>query len=547
MVIFLATAWVGYWAAYDKASAWIKVWLIVTAILFYYVLSGQSKRNLEALSLFSFFIGLAISAYFFLTHEFTGGPGNISSWWMSRRPLAGLPAVHHGYISGLLVITTLFSIYWLWSVRQKSPRRYEVIFQIFFIAGLGIELLAFFLTMSRGVWLAAACGLGAWIIWVITGSNLFVSQPRMRTLFPLFILVYLSLVLALAYIGPAQAGGGLDTSPYGSNSRAELFERGVYFLLDFPITGGGLTSFPGLYSQYIIVIPFFYFINSYNMFLDVAIEQGVIGSVTLLLIYGSAIWLVCRTLVSVKSRPIQIFSWLCLFVMIFTVVHGVFYDYLYLGLGVLLLFFPVGISMAGVMESGISRKESIIPPAVSSGLSRSYISVVMLIPVLGLIVVLALNMNKIISIWYSNLGAVQMSQAELKHFPTNHWTEAEMIPQLEKAEVSFQSAIQYNPDNRTANYRLGMISMARQDFESASMYLEMAYQESPSHRGIIKNLGYCYVWLGKMDKAKALFEKIPEAQEELHVYVWWWGTQGRSDLSEKASMMVFRLESSSSQ
>jgi len=73
--------------------------------------------------------------------------------------------------------------------------------------------------------------------------------------------------------------------------------------------------------------------------------------------------------------------------------------------------------------------------------------------------------------------------------------------------------------------------MLRQDFTSAAVYLEKAHESSPSHRGIIKNLGYCYVWLGEMDKAKALLEQIPESQQELGVYSWWWGVHGRQDLA----------------
>ena len=87
--------------------------------------------------------------------------------------------------------------------------------------------------------------------------------------------------------------------------------------------------------------------------------------------------------------------------------------------------------------------------------------------------------------------------------------------------------------------------MLRQDFKTAAANLETAYQEAPNHRGIIKSLGYCYVWLGDMDKAQKLLDQIPEAQDEMKVYIWWWETQGRPDLSEKASIVVSQLDPSS--
>jgi len=45
----------------------------------------------------------------------------------------------------------------------------------------------------------------------------------------------------------------------------------------------------------------------------------------------------------------------------------------------------------------------------------------------------------------------------------------------ELAETSFQSALQFEPHNQTANYRLGLISMLRQDFKTAAANLETAY------------------------------------------------------------------------
>jgi hypothetical protein len=55
---------------------------------------------------------------------------------------------------------------------------------------------------------------------------------------------------------------------------------------------------------------------------------------------------------------------------------------------------------------------------------------------------------------------------------------------------------------------------------------------------VIKNLGYSYAWLGEMDKARFYLQSIPEAKSELDVYVWWWDTLGRQDLSANASRLA---------
>jgi thioredoxin-like negative regulator of GroEL len=84
--------------------------------------------------------------------------------------------------------------------------------------------------------------------------------------------------------------------------------------------------------------------------------------------------------------------------------------------------------------------------------------------------------------------------------------------------------------------------MYRREFDSAAHFLETALSQAPAHRGIIKALAYCYVWLGDMEKAQVLLRQIPEAAEELDVYIWWWTTQQRSDLSAKARLALETLQ-----
>ena len=140
-----------------------------------------------------------------------------------------------------------------------------------------------------------------------------------------------------------------------------------------------------------------------------------------------------------------------------------------------------------------------------------------------------------------------MERVQLAGFPLNKWPELDIVPKLETARETLQSSLQLNPANLTANYRLGLIYMLRRDFPSAVVYLERAYQETPDQRGIIKSLGYCYVWLGDTEHARALLESIPEARDELDVYIWWWDTQGRKDLAQKATVMLTTFDTISMQ
>src|SRR5687768_4249325 len=120
IAIFLVTAWVGYWAAYDISAAWIKIWLIVSAVLLYYALSAQPKQNLAFLSFLSFCFALVLSLYFCLTYDFAGSGGRLGIWWMNHRPHVGWPAIHHDDILGPVLINAILAFYWLWNTSKRS-------------------------------------------------------------------------------------------------------------------------------------------------------------------------------------------------------------------------------------------------------------------------------------------------------------------------------------------------------------------------------------------------------------------------------------------
>ena len=535
IAMFLFTAWIGYWAAYDKSSAWIKVWLIVNAVLLYYALSAQPKQNFVFLSFLCFCFALALFLYFCLTYDFAGHGGRFGSLWMDHRPHVKWPAIHPAYLSGLALINTIMAFYWLWNTIKKAFGSAAVMMRLFLLLGIGMVALMFVLTISEEIAVLVIGAIGLVLLWRV--SILAGSAARVRSIFPMLALGYLIILITVAYLGQAHAVLGSIQSAYGMNSRAELFQRGAYFLTDYPITGAGLASFPGLYSRYMLVIPYFYFINSYNLFLDVAFEQGVVaGSIFMILYFGSVL-LVSHSIVKDPRNDLLFIRWLGLLALMVTIVHGFFYDYLYNGNGAALLFYPLGMAMIGVVDRTSSTERVLRQPTIVSSRRRVAIG-----SLLAVIAVLALNLNKLRPLWYANLGAVQMSQVELKDFPSSEWETSEMTPRLELAESTLQTALRYEPNIQTANYRLGLISMLRQDFITAAAYLETAYQKAPNHRGIIKSLGYCYVWLGEMNKAQRLLDQIPEAKHEMEVYVWWWGTQARPDLSARASRMVSRLE-----
>jgi hypothetical protein len=531
IAVFLVTAWVGYWASYDRTEAWSKIWFIVLGILLFYALSGQPWQNLARISYILFSIGVGVSIYYLLTHDFAAVPRKlefvnaIGMGIMNIRPLTGWTSIHPNYVAGTIALTVPFVLHPIWQ-RLQSGDRFPASYILLVSAGLAIAGFALMMSTSRGVLLAMASGIGAVLLVKLIKSKNGWRENRAMLFVTLFI--YLCAVVAFLYAGPAHsAGEGTGASYYADGSRGELFSMSLYLLADYPFTGGGVGSFPGLFSHYLLNLPFFYLPNSHNLFLDVAIEQGVFGGLAFLLLYLAGLSNVSGRIARERVRPV--FSAIMVFTLVAAMVHGMVDNYLYNGPGAVLSLFLVGLSTNRWKDEAALPRPRTNPAAI--------------VLVVGLLLVGVLAfLPSIRSIWLADLGAVQMSKVDLDGFPSASWEGVDNLARLDAAEASLRSALDLNPANRTANHRLGLIAMQRGDFDAAAGYLRHAWEQAPNHRGIIKSLGYCYTWLGDLEHAEQLLRQIPEAKSELVVYVWWWDTQGRPDLSVHASGMVSRLK-----
>jgi len=538
VIVFVVTACVGYWAAYDQSIAWKKLWFVLAGALLYFSLKAQPKKNLYWVSIFLFCIGVGVSLYYFLTYDFVSAPrklefaNSFGRWVMSIRPEVEWTPIHPNYGAGMVAITTPFIFYPIFELRKRNTKL-PILSSLAVIVGLAIACLGLVMATSRGVVLAIVSGAGGWLLWRITQWIKIRRQIKSEAVFPILVIIYLCMVAIFLYTGPAQSGSLFSRNYYfGMGSRAELLSRSLYILFAYPITGGGLGSFPGLYSQYLLDIPFFNVPNSHNLFIDVGIEQGLLGGLSFLLLYLSGLWVV--TIAIIRKQEDQTFKWIVLFSLIIAIVHGMVDDYLYNGVGAVLSLFLIGLSMNGNEPHDEFHE------------NRIDLRTLGIIAVIWLLITVV-NLNQIRATWYADLGAVQLAKVELAGFPDAGWAGESVTPQLDDADVSLHSALQFDPTNRTANQRLGLISMYHRDFISAVSFLEKAHAQAPNHRGIIKSLAYCYVWLGDMGHAQGLLAQIPEAAEELDVYVWWWDAQGRNDLSENATLALDVLKTVSSQ
>jgi O-antigen ligase len=565
------------WGAPNRLAGLVRLYLILAAVTLFYTLVSIDLKSLKSFS--SIFIASAGFVGIFLASQYDWAGSSarfqltkeIGIWLNHVIPNLGLNLPHWNVFrnisASLLGLSLPLALLGLFTgtgrnrpsenVTGLSWRNSPSISH--WTAGLSLALiiLGLILTESRTPWMVFGLIFVLWIWWWLSGS-IKLKYPFSR-IFIFFIgLGAASAIAGLLVVRHPRILSSIAQVPGPKDylNRAEIYPQSWLLAQDTPYTGGGLAAFPALYSAYIRVIPFNAFLNEdtgNNAYLNLLVEQGWLGALSCIALLLVALGAALRRYSRVKSeyKGLIIAGVLGLG---FLLLQGFVHATLVATRAIPALLIPAGLALSGIENNHIA------PNMLRSGDHRTVISRVhslshplKLASALSLAVIFAVSLfairnsqfairDSLLSAWYADLGAVQMSQVELAAFPSGKWDDGSQVAALSPAEDLFEQALQLDPNNRTAHHRLGLIATLRRDFPTALAHLEKAHQLDPSHRGIRKSLGYTYVWLGKFDLARQVLAQIPEAQQELDVYIWWWGTQSRPDLSAQAKEATLILK-----
>jgi O-antigen ligase len=544
-IIFLATAWMSTDSAYDPQNSFSKLFFLVGGVLLYFSFLHQSNKNLWLMAFLISVAGAVMSCFFLLANDWQVYPAKIGwinqigLWWMKVRPEFLINRIYHNSAAGVIALTLPFTIIIGMSAWQKK----SLLAGIWTLIIAAISLIGLMMTTSRGAVLALFFGFLIWMIWLLMRNHfLQIHIAWMKKMGPAIILgvFLLAGILLLFLAGPVSLVPNISALS-DSGSRLGLYTDSIRLIQDFPIIGAGLNSFSGLYSNYILNIPFLFYENSHNLYVNVAIEQGIIGSLLLICIYFICI----RDLAKNEGKENYLLIGATLASLAIIVLHNLVDNVIDEGFLTPIIFVIPGFARSLVApKTGKTLKlipsRKLLLKFREFKITRKMFFIAM--SVLTVIVAIFLLRFNLLSTLYSNLGAVRMAKVELAGFPMNGWDSGQNLPGLAFAEADFLQSLQYNSNNRTANHRLGLIAMLRRDYPTAIYFLEKAYQADPGHRGVWKSLGYSYVWNGQYALALPLLQKIPESQQEMETYTWWWTTQNRADLSDNAALMASRLK-----
>lgn len=542
LFLFLVMALVGAWAGYSGPIAHAKFWLLAGALVLFYAMAAQPTSNIWTVATLFGYGGAAVSVYFLLTNDWNALPAKfagietLGAHWMTIRPglLARTHSLHPNVAGG--IVAFLFPLLLAAILRSFRKGNWPVA-----MLGAGaalVSLAGLALSASRGAWIALGSALVAWALWVAAGylrRRLFLSR---RVTLAVMLLVVAGLGLSAALLLSDGLAGALDRlpGPPSAGSRLVISRQSVDLIGDFPLTGGGLGSFDGLYSAYIRVIPNHALIHGHNVFLNLGLEQGLAGLAALLGLLATAFWILADPVHS-HPRPgfrgLHLLSGALFAMLVVFCVHGLVDDPLYGSRGALLLFAPFGLTAAVFPHRG--------PGLATVGARDRRIRTAIGLAAGALLLSMLLFRRDILSVWESDLGSLEMARVELAGYPSSEWSDGSELALLAATEARFERAVTANGANRAALYRLGRIAMAQRDFPAAVEYLNRAYQTDPGHDGIRKLLGYNLVWSGQIEDGVELLQSVPDATAELDAYRWWWAQQGRPDIGEHAAQARQRL------
>jgi O-antigen ligase len=230
------------------------------------------------------------------------------------------------------------------SLKRQSQSFAGVIYFILVV----LLLLGLVLTSSRAAWisllLAPLVGMGAYII-----LRTWRHSPRSRRLLVSGVIGLTLLLLVVGSSAVTFIARNLRLLPGEPTlgERGRLFKDSLDLISDFAFTGGVLSSFSGLYSRYIRVIPFHYFRHSHNLYLDLALEQGIFGLIAALGFFLYALKVCIQSFADRRAQlgAIDYLAWGSFIGFVAVLLHGFGDDPLYGISGTPLLLLPPALAL----------------------------------------------------------------------------------------------------------------------------------------------------------------------------------------------------------
>ena len=495
-------------------------------------------------------LAATIGAYYLFGHDWAQDDRVKLAWlhqaglWVQAHrpsilPLWDFNSNEGGSVLALLLPLGLGGCAWAWVRRRWAWMALAALAVIPTLAALA-------LSQNRGAWLAlGVAGLsGGYLTWQVhqrrSRSVSPVSSRRLNDLLIVCVALLVAGTFWAAVTLPAfgQLVGTSTTGGESAMGRAAIWQSMLPLVSDYFFTGSGLGSTMMVYSSYVMMLHVGYLPHAHNLYLQIAIEQGVLGLVAFIWLASSAI----RTLLNpdvdrVSGLSLRVAALASMTVL---VVHGMVDALPYSSVFVPLMFLPVGEAFAfhvspnrapAITEGGLEQVQA---PVRRSKYALLWVGAAALL-VLG-----TLFLPSTQAMFRTNLGAVAQTRAELSRYRWPDWPIQDALRRspdvdLAPAIAQYEAALHLDLYSPSANRRLGQIELSRGDYDAAQRHLAAAFVVAPGQQASRQLLGESYAISGDMAKAATLWRTVDRSKEQLVLRQWWYEHIGESLFAERIS------------
>lgn len=529
LALFLLTAGLAVWSAYDRQAAWAKLWLIAGGVLLYYALAnatalGRARAWLPAA------LGVAVAVYFVLTNDWVLQPGESATLARLGAALQGLvpaipgPRLNPNEAGGMLAMLLPFAAWVTWDAGRppRTPSKTAFLRLLSLVVGglfLAIVLFGLLASGSRGAFLALIAGLYSAGSWLIAEK---LAGPRTARRLGVWMgMLALGGILATLAVVVLASLGLLSRGLLNIDSliaRIGFYHYELLRVKDYAFVGAGLDGFEMLYASYALLTHVGFILDSHNLYLAVAIDQGLPGLMALAWAWAGFGYL---TLKQASGRPGLPLCGIAATSMFVVLAHGCFETALY-STGVFLLFLP----LAFALPDGRPWEEPVGLPW-----RRAMLPAAGVLVALALVVILV-GPGALLAHLHANLGAVYQSQAELGQYSWPEWPVQDAVRgavDLGRPVAEFERALALAPGNGTANRRLGTIELSLGEYQDALRHLRAAYAVESWSVTTRQLLGEALVVNGHLEEGRALWADVNDDQQQLELRAFWYGYIGDAE------------------
>lgn len=548
ILLFLLGAVVGWLCAYNRELGLLKLHFLLGAVAVFYLLADAGPAAAKRFALGFIFVAAGLATL--LTAQRASAAGSLYLDGIGPlpelfAPLYELELPNSNTIAGILELALLFNLWWFYTslraaTRQaggalptsdesdlddgRSARLARVLPLAASLIALSCIISGLLLTGSRGAWvaLAGAAGLG-----LVRSGSWRLGRRLLHNARVAWMMGVAAVVLA-ALTGLGLYGAGLtrptwlNSVPGGSSASqyADVFQNAFYQAQDYFFTGVGPRAFQMVYSTYSLLIHVGFIPDAHHLYLQVWLEQGLLGVGALLWMAGVALWLMAS---GGRARPwhARAAGW----GIVVMLLHGLTDAplYAYESWSVLFLFVPFGLFAPDQTASALECSSTLSRPPEAG---KHKILRIMRWSFVGMILGAAVLWHReVVSLVLSNLGAVEQTQIVLGQYSWPEWPvqdEVRRQADLSRPVRTFQQALAWNPHNATANRRLGMIALAEGEYPAALACLEAAYASTPGDNATRQLLGEAYIVNGQVDEGVVLWAGVNNDQGQLDIRAWWY-------------------------